>query len=355
MDNKQDLQTLQDALQHHSEEVRSLQNTIKRSLASKKESDTKQQDQALHSQLDAFNNDVQKLQDRVNSVITDRQSDSSEERQQKQPDRKDNRKQNDPKRLTSPEDQENAYQLKATMMPQIYSQSKVLQAELMLYNRRNELRNQRKDRQVSYNRETNLSVATTLHIIKMYERRAKEAESRVEALEAELEGRNGTRQTSGPIRPEKSQGHPPPVKADELSKKNQVLIEESQDQKREIQRLKKENADLFLKVKQSTQERDLIMNQLSTSEMARKDLYTRFQRQKAQHDRLSKSLTRQSADWIEARKQRDQAEEEFRWRQVGHAAPHGAQSRTFYHPVPRNVDQPRNMYPVTAYADPSPA
>ncbi|GFN73723.1 kelch-like protein 29, partial [Plakobranchus ocellatus] len=147
---------------------------------------------------------------------------------------------------------------------------------------RNELRNQRKDRQVSYNRETNLSVATTLHIIKMYERRAKEAESRVEALEAELEGRNGTRQTSGPIRQEKSQGHFPPVKADELSKKNQVLIEESQDQKREIQRLKKENADLFLKVKQSTQERDLIMSQLSTSEMARKDLYTRFQRQKAQ-------------------------------------------------------------------------
>ena len=38
-------------------------------------------------------------------------------------------------RNMAPEDQENAYQLKAMMMPQVYSQSKTLQAELMLYNR----------------------------------------------------------------------------------------------------------------------------------------------------------------------------------------------------------------------------
>ncbi|GFS20620.1 kelch-like protein 29 [Elysia marginata] len=352
MDSKGDLQALQDFLQQHAEEVKSLQSIIRRAASSKKDSDQ----QALHQQLSVFNTQVQKLQEKVNAVKKDETSEAKEETKEKQSSQKKDKKQ----RNFSPEEQENAYQLKASMMPQVHSQTKMLQAELMLYNRRNELRSLRKHHQVSYNRETNLSAATTLHVISMYEKKAREAERRADSLQAELDKANGgtgtqSKPMSGPIRAEKNQSFLSPAKVEELAKKNQILVDESQDQKREIQRLKKENSELFLKVKHSSEERNHAMSQLSTSEMARRDLLTRFQRQKAQHDRLSKSLTRQSADWIEARKQRDQEEEELRWRQVGHAAPHGAHGRTFSHPVPRNVDQPRNMFPVTAYAQPSAA
>ncbi|KAK3785900.1 hypothetical protein RRG08_055934 [Elysia crispata] len=352
MDKREELQALQDDLQHHAEEVKSLQNLIRRTLTSKKDSDQ----QALQMQLDLFNKDIKKLHEKITATKDDETPEAGENTKEKQPVKKNEKK----LRNMAPEDQENAYQLKAMMMPQVYSQSKTLQAELMLYNRRNELRSLRKHHQVSYNRETNLSAVTTLHIISLYERKAREAEHRANALQEELDRKDGetgsqSKQVSGPIRSEKSQIYLPPAKVEDLAKKNQILIEGNQDQKREIQRLKKENADLFLKVKHFSQERNHAMSQLSTSEMARKDLLTRFQRQKTQHDRLSKSLTRQSADWIEARKQRDQEEEELRWRQVGHAAPHGAYDRTFSHPVPRNIDQPRNMYPVTAYAEPSAA
>ncbi|RUS76806.1 hypothetical protein EGW08_015424 [Elysia chlorotica] len=352
MDKKHDLQALQDILNNHATDVKSLQNLIRRTAISKKDSDH----QALQQELDDFGKEIQELHKKITSMTNEETPESTEDTPEKQSAKKSDKK----LRNMAPEDQENAYQLKAIMMPQIQSQSKMLKAELMLYNRRNELRSLRKHHQVSYNRETNLSASTTLHIISMYERKAREAEQRANALQEELDRRDGEtgtqpQQVSGPIRPEKNQTILPPAKVEDLAKKNQILIEGNQDQKREIQRLKKENADLYLKVKQFSQERNHAMSQLSTSEMARKDLLTRFQRQKSQHDRLSKSLTRQSADWIEARKQRDQEEEEFRWRQVGHAAPHGAYGRTFSHPVPRNTDQPRNMYPVTAYAEPSAA
>lgn len=354
MDNKENLQALQEFLQHHAEEVKSLQNILRRATTSKKDSDQQQLNQQLHD----FNTDLQKLQEKLNTVRKEATEETAEEKPEKKPVKKDDKK----IRNMSPEDQENAYQLKACMMPQVYSQSKALQAELLLYNRRNELRNLRKQHQVSYNRETNLSAATTLHIINMYEKKARAAEQRADSLQEELNKTKdgaGTQSSpkpmSGPIRTEKTQSQVPVAKVEDLTKKNQILFEESQDQKREIQRLKRENADLFLQVKHASQERNHAVSQLSTSEMARRDLLTRLHRQKAQHDRLSRSLTRQSADWIEARKMRDQGEEEFRWRQVGHAAPHGAYGRTWSHPVPRNTDQPRNMYPVTAYAEPSAA
>ena len=76
-------------------------------------------------------------------------------------------------RLPQPEDQEVAYQLKATMMPQIYAQNVNLKAEIALMARRNEMRAERKEKQVNYNRMTNLSAVTTLRAIQNYERKAK--------------------------------------------------------------------------------------------------------------------------------------------------------------------------------------
>ncbi|XP_005097410.1 uncharacterized protein LOC101847652 [Aplysia californica] len=368
MASKQSLQALQDCAQHQVDQARALQNAIRKLNSAKKENEVLQQQETLLQFVETLKKELQDFQSKAGTVhhelavsLGSEEADGidNEDGGQKGKGGQDGGEKK--KRLPMPEDQETAYQLKARMMPQIYAQNTNLKAELVLMNRRNELRAQRKERQVNYNRESNLSAVTTLRAIQMYERKAKVAETRASDLQAELDELKGQRGNK-PVRSSKSAEPPtsqsflgPNNRVNDVIKKNEYLLEENQDQRHEIQRLKQDNAELIRKAKVAQQDRHQIMAQLSTSEMARKDLSTRLQKQKAQHDRLSRSLTRQSSDWIEARKQQNQSEEEWRWKNVGYAAAHGSHERTYAHHVQKNVDQPRYMYPVEKYAQSSAA
>jgi len=361
MASKESLQKLQECAQRHADQTRALQNCIKRLTSTKKDNEVQLQRDALLKFLQSYTDELQdfqskacSLRDELATPQTSRTEDAKSISEEKL---KENQEGSGKKRLPQPEDQEVAYQLKATMMPQIYAQNVNLKAEIALMARRDELRAERKAKQVNYNRMTNLSAVTTLRAIQNYERKAKAAEARAVQLQAELDeikGQKGTetnRTTKSAMeRPTSESFLGPNNRVNDVIRKNECLVDENGDQRREIARLKQDNADLIKKVKLAQQDRHQVMAHLSTSEMARRDLQTRMQKQKAQHERLSRSLTRQSADWIEARKQQNQAEEEWRWNHVGYAAPHGSSDRTFAHNVQRNVDQPRYMYPPEKYA-----
>jgi len=360
MASKESLQKLQECAQRQADQARVLQNCIKRLSATKRDNEIQQQKEALLKFLNTFTEELQDFQTKASSVRNDlatADTNSGDGKSNEEVKSKEGNEGSGQKRLPQPEDQEVAYQLKATMMPQIYAQNVNLKAEIALMARRNEMRAERKEKQVNYNRMTNLSAVTTLRAIQNYERKAKAAEAHAAQLQAELDEIKGQKGTdtnrtskSAVERPTSESFLGPNNRVNDVIRKNECLVDENGDQRREIARLKQDNADLIKKVKLAQQDRHQVMAHLSTSEMARRDLQIRMQKQKAQHDRLSRSLTRQSADWIEARKQQSQAEEEWRWNHVGYAAPHGSSDRTYAHGVQRNVDQPRYMYPPEKYA-----
>jgi len=331
-----------------------LQAAIKKYNSAKKDSEVEQQKDSLLQLIESLTTDIETLQTSATQTrqsLNDTKSDNGENNSAEEPKQDDGASKK--KRLPLPEDQEYAYQLKARMMPHIHAQNENLKAEIVLMARRNELRAARKHQQVNYNRETNLSAVTTLRAIQNYERKTKAAEAKAAVLQAELDqlrsrGDREASAASGRTSSDNFLG--PHNRVNDVIKKNETLLTENASHRSEIQRLKHDNAELVRKVKVAQQDRHQVMSHLSTSEMARRDLYGRLQKQKEKHDRLTRSLTRQSAEWIEARKQNGQAEDEYRWNHVGYAAPHGGYERTFSHPVQKNVDQPRYMYPAEKYA-----
>jgi len=357
------IQALLDCAQHQADQLKDLQATIRKYNSSKKENEIEQQKESLLQIIETIKDNIEDLQTKATSVqkkltgeteedganenVADAQPSENAAEKRKRLERNNAKPR---KQLPLPEDQEYAYQLKARMMPFIFEQSQNIKAEINLMNKRNELREQRKHRKINYLKETNLSAFTTLKAIQNYERKAKAAEVQVTELQNELKALKGTGES-----PTSQSFLGPNNRVNDVIKKNECLLDENQDHRKEIQRLKHENADLMKKVKTAQQDRHQMMAHLSTSEMARKDLHTRMQKQKAQHNRLFRSMTRQSADWIEARKVQDQEEEEYRWNNVGYAAPHGAYERTFSHQAPKNVNLPRQMLPVQKYAQSSQA
>ncbi|XP_074645639.1 uncharacterized protein LOC141901939 isoform X2 [Tubulanus polymorphus] len=283
--------------------------------------------------------------------------------------------------ILSPEEQELTYELKAQMMRQIDVQNAKLKTELKLHGKKEELRvaNQVNRR---LHDEWTMSRTNSMKLLKMFERKAKEANDKVNQLQIELlKSKQLAKKYHDMYETEcRNNGHPPRVQSArstssegaESNKSNtqllrkaitvpghrlpdyqrrfEVLLVENEELKRDINRLRADNAELVKTAKHAQASADAMTHHLGTSEMARKDLIKKFHRQQKQHNQLEKSLTRQACDWVQQKKKMQALEQEYRWSQVNPMAILGSEQRTYAHPVQRNVDQPRMMFPVTSYA-----
>ena len=59
---------------------------------------------------------------------------------------------------------------------------------------------------------------------------------------------------------------------------------------------------------------------VGTSESARADLTRRLERERREHQRLQRSLTRQAAEWVQIRKEMQEQDESRRWTTVRHSS-----------------------------------
>ncbi|CAG2244022.1 unnamed protein product [Mytilus edulis] len=245
--------------------------------------------------------------------------------------------------MASPEEQVLTYELKSQLLRNVEMQNHRLKTELTLHEKMTEakLLNQQNKRLTDDN---TTSKTNTLRLMKMFEKKAKD-----EGTYSTPEPESGTPRQNNNSSSFLGQN----VRVNDVIRKNEVLVEENEKLHREIARLKHDNAGLIKKCKHAMSDKESVVHRLDTSEANRRDLTKRLDREKTQHNNLSRSLTRQASDWILLKKQLAQFDEEYRWSQVGPVNPHGADQRTYSHPVPRNVYQPRRMFSPENYANQS--
>ncbi|XP_013416839.1 uncharacterized protein LOC106178266 [Lingula anatina] len=267
----------------------------------------------------------------------------------------------------TPEEQDLAYELKAVMMRNIAVQQQKVKTELALHGKMDEMkkmnwRNQR------LKHECELSRTNAIKLMKMFERKAKEADVKVQSMEKELQkaqevakkyqelyDQERTTKGVGARPPSRAAGAdidrpPSPMKIKDIIRRNEVLEAENDKLKREVHRLKQDNGELIKKVKGAQTHAINVTNALGTSEAARAELIKRLDKEKKEHDRLSRSLTKQASDWIYSRKQMQMMDEGTKWNQVGHVDVLGGEDRLYRHPVQKNVYTPKKMLPVQQWA-----
>ncbi|CAH1783337.1 unnamed protein product [Owenia fusiformis] len=275
----------------------------------------------------------------------------------------------------TPEEQDLAYELKAQMMRNLDIQNAKLKTELTLHQRLEESKLLYK-RNRKLQDESNMSRVNAIKLMKMYERKANIAYNKLDDLEKEMvrtqelatrvsheleASQAGQEQRSSP-RNEKSEGkktppstsphhkHTTPIRPEDVKRKNEILLADNDKLRIEIQRLKRDNAELIKKAKHAQSDRDQALHALGTSEAARSDLMKRLDKERKSKKKLDTCITRQASEWIQNRKTVLQLEEEDRFDSVNAVPPLGADKRTYVHPTQKNVYQPRKMVPVQDYS-----
>ncbi|XP_052090622.1 coiled-coil domain-containing protein 186-like isoform X8 [Mytilus californianus] len=244
--------------------------------------------------------------------------------------------------MASPEEQVLTYELKSQLLRNVEMQNHRLKTELTLHEKMTEakLLNQQNKRLTDDN---TMSKTNTLRLMKMFEKKAKDADAKLKEMQLELNKaqqlarkyhqmydmerrRNGLPEGTYST-PEPESGTPRQnnnsssflgqnVRVNDVIRKNEVLVEENEKLHREIARLKQDNAGLIKKCKHAMSDKESVVHRLDTSEANRRDLTKRLDREKTQHNNLSRSLTRQASDWILLKKQLAQFDEEYRWSQM---------------------------------------
>ncbi|XP_061187620.1 uncharacterized protein LOC133195708 [Saccostrea echinata] len=272
------------------------------------------------------------------------------------------------KQQLSPDEQELTYELKAQLMRNIEMQNQKLKTELTLHEKMNESKMLNQQNRKLHD-ESTMSRTNTLRLMKMFEKKAKAADEKLKEMQRELhKSQQLTKKYQQLLELEKRKmgggsGHvtpvsvgddgesprvPPPssysllggnVRVNDIIRKNEVLLEENSNLKREIQRLKQDNATLIKKTKHAMSDKDEIIKRIQTlyaenakmqsqlakersqhrldnSNMRNRTLSRDLSREKSQHNLLARSLTRQASDWIMLKKQLAQFDEEYKWSQV---------------------------------------
>ena len=345
---------------------------LKKLEATKKEKDAKVLMDTIYNQLD----DHMKMHQQTEKEIEELKEELRKKLGKPGPKRDEDRSSHtQSKKMASPEEQVLTYELKSQLLRNVEMQNHRLKTELTLHEKMTEAKmlNQQNKRLTDDN---TMSKTNTLRLMKMFEKKAKDADVKLKEMQQELnkaqqlarkyhqmydmERRRNGYPDGANTTPEPDMATPRPnnastflgqnVRVNDIIRKNEVLLEENEKLHREILRLKQDNAGLIKKCKHAMSDKDGIIHRLDTSEANRKDLSKRLERERTQHQNLSRSLTRQASDWILLKKQLAQFDEEYRWSQVGPVNPHGADQRTYSHPVPRNIYQPRRMFSPENYA-----
>ncbi|KAK6175761.1 hypothetical protein SNE40_014154 [Patella caerulea] len=242
--------------------------------------------------------------------------------------------------------------------------------ELALQEKVNELKllNEQKSK---LQEDCNLSRTNSMKLVNMFERKAKEANSKLQAMQEELKrshelsnryrdlyeserqkqrsqgvtSKSGNKtdkeekKIAGKNNEESKRQEAPNcqsmlghgVRVNDIIRKNECLSQEIVSLQKEVSQLRHENIDLMKRAKESMTDRDKLLHQLDTSEKARAELIKNLQKEKGQKQQLERSMTKQASDWIQRKKQVQQYEDEFRWSQVGHVSSTGEQrSRSPY-------------------------
>lgn len=326
-----DTEKLQESLQQFDEKNKAVQQSIQKIEAAKKEKDAKATLEALEGQLQGalqnikqLEKEIQDTQNEVGQKLGHRSSGPGERR-----------------KPLDPDEQEMAYELKSQLLKNVEIQNQKLKTEFTLHEKMTESRMLSQQNKRLHD-DVTLSRANSMRLIKVFERKAKEADSKLKEMTQELHRSQDLAEKYRNLyelerRKNAKEGeHLPPVedvsklpdketsysflgtntRINDIIRKNEVLVEENSDQKREIRRLKEDNHRLVRQTKLAMQDRDQMLHKLETSEANRRNLLKRLEKEKDQHQTLSRSLTRQASDWILLKKQIAQFDEEYRWSQV---------------------------------------
>ncbi|KAJ8301282.1 hypothetical protein KUTeg_020269 [Tegillarca granosa] len=337
------LQLVFDSFEKKQQEVRT---NLRKIEDAKREKDAKPIMENLYEQL----KETMDLCEKVNKEMTECKDDVGKKLGKKEEKKEDKKESEGPEKIKksqlTPEEQEVTYELKAQLMRNVEMQNQKLKTELQLHEKMTEAKhlNQQNRRLQS---DATLSRANTLKLMKMFEKKAKDADMKFKEIQQELSksqemakkyqqlyemerrkmGGNHS-DGSAPQSP-KSDGRDTPkmphptsysflgnsVRVNDVIRKNEVLIEENENLKREIQRLKQDNASLLKKAKVAMSDKDQVLHRLDTSESSRRELSKRLDKERNSYNTLSKSLQRQASDWILLKKQLAQFDEEYRWSQ----------------------------------------
>ncbi|XP_050414117.1 trichohyalin isoform X2 [Patella vulgata] len=353
-----------------------IENDFKKLAGAKKEKDKKSATDSVLKQISQTVPLVHKLEERLEKTKHELQTSTNktEDEQQK------TKQKND----TSSDDSVLTYELKAQLMKNVQVQNERLKMELALQEKVDELKliNEQK---CKLQEDCNLSRNNSMKLVNMFERKAKEANSKLQAMQEELKKSHeltnryrdlyeserqkqrsqGATSKSGnktdkeetkfeginneeskkPVKVNPVQENPHirqeapnfqsmlshGVRVNDIIRKNECLSQENVSLQKEVSQLRHENIDLMKRAKESMTDRDTLLHQLDTSEKVRVELTKKLQKEKAQKQQLERSITKQAADWIQRKKQVQQYEDEFRWSQVGHVSSTGEQrSRSPY-------------------------
>ncbi|XP_071083090.1 paramyosin-like [Haliotis cracherodii] len=381
MSTKDSWKTFQDQFQKLSETNKSIQNNLKKLESSKKEKDCAQVKESLGKQLDEAIKLLENLQEKVGQTQRDLTSPNTNVSKEKAPRQKG--------RL-DPEESEMAYELKAQMMKNVEAQNSKLRAEITLHEKIVEVKHLHNENQ-KLQEESNLSHTNVVKLLSRFEKKAKETDKKLKAFDEELAKANrlafrykdlydqerqrnrGKALSPRPDDREETDRLTMPsisgrhklsnsstllgnnVRVNDVIRKNESLVDENESLRKEIVKLRQDNAILLKKTKHAMADRDSILHELETCRMSREDVVKRFQKEKAQNQVLARAAARRAQDFVFEKRQQHSLEESLRWRVVyndrsGPISAYGTAPRTYSHAVPKNVDQPRGMLPVQDYA-----
>eukprot|EP00105_Crassostrea_gigas_P012843 XP_011428984.1 PREDICTED: uncharacterized protein LOC105329433 isoform X1 [Crassostrea gigas] len=360
---KENIKKVQQTLDTFKKKQQDIQENLKK-LESKKDKDAKPIMETLYEQLRETEQLYQQALGELKDVQEDlgkklgKKEDKPESQEPSRSERSPSRKLN-----LSPDEQEMTYELKAQLMRNIEMQNQKLKTELTLHEKMNEskLLNQQNRK---LHEDSTLSRTNTLRLMKMFEKKAKDADEKLKEMQRELhKSQQLTKKYQQLLELEKRKlggvgsGHVTPVstgdegesprvphpssysllggnvRVNDIIRKNEVLIEENGNLRREIQRLKQDNATLIKKTKHAMSDKDEIIKRIQTLGAENARMQNQLCKERSQHNMLSRSLTRQASDWIMLKKQLAQFDEEYKWSQVVNA-----RTRT-----------PKSQYGSTAY------
>ncbi|KAK7102845.1 spindle assembly abnormal protein 6 homolog [Littorina saxatilis] len=392
------VQSLQDEFRKVMDQAKTTQTSLQQLRSAKKEADvTKRRQEVLKSlktvqtSMEQLQHDMQESEVGLEEALGLREEQPQHEDtpQQKQEEKKGIQPIGIVKtRKLTPQQQETLYELKASRMGAMQSQNQALKRELLLTQRKKHMLDAR------YAMTQSFSGSETLRAAHALEAKLRGANLKVKGLEDELrksqqmslryrelyedsqrqnEAENASRDRQrrsksapkhndvmraitpkpAPLKEQSFIG--PNTNVNDVVRKNECLLEENDVQKREIQRLKRDNAELILIAKTSSTDRDTVLARLGTSETARQDVLKRYHKLKNEHSRVSRSFTRQAAEWIDSKKQHQHYGTQGRWDELRPVEPHGSRERFFEHSQQNQDSLPRQMYPVESYGGASKA
>lgn len=395
MTTAQDLQSLLEQMKKITDQCKTAQTSLQQLHSTKKEAEIKKRQQDALNSLQELDGTMSVLQQHMRQteqelqkalgVTSDKQTKEVEVKEKvniEQAVSKSKSKGIIEARNLTTEEQEALYELKSSRLKATATQAETLKKEADLQQKKKQMAEERYAQSQSY------PGSETLKAVHSLEAKLRGANLKIKGLEEELhrsqqtavkyrelyesgkhdghnssenDGATSTKRSNSPARSKstpKIKPAPldqqsfigPNTNVNDLVRKNECLLEENEQQKREIHRLKQDNAQLLLKAKSAASENHDIMAQLCTSESARTELHNRYDKIKMENEQLRRSYTRQASEWLETKKQIEKNNSQERWKAINPVAPHGGKERWIEHTAKKNSDTPKQMFPVEKYA-----